>query len=551
MNEPTKIPLFRRWVLQNFPFIEQDFDALTDYQLICKVVEYLNAVITQTNATTEQVAVLTDAFNQLKDYVDHYFENLDVQEEINNKLDAMVEDGTLQEIIYEFLQSNVAWVFDTVADMKLATNLINGSYARTLGFHSVNDGGGAIYKITSTGTANEMDVIAIGDLYATLIKPPVLNPEIYGAYGDGVHDDATVLQYVFDLHIPVRLTKTYKTTATINLYDWNYINIDAEGSTINYTGNNVAFFIYHIFGGDIKFGRVTADNGGCIKFSSVDGVNDRVIYVNVKFGALTASGRCVEIETENNGYVSEIRFYGGQIGVSEYGFYIDNKVTVGGAGSEGLYFYNIGFEGSSTNYYINSPNRTITGLSMFNDRFVENNTNTVLKIDGAITRLYAKSWSNLLESRLDLTGTTSIAESEITCPIMNSANTAYFAEGIYWDRFGKKMYRHLLYSAPAPTLTSDVTAGTVKLEYINGLCIIRLNGITSTKHSYDIVSTANPLPSRFIPADSKQSCCVTADGETAQFWVRNNGSIAFSGDANGHGKAFTGEVIYYSLESNS
>ena len=45
----TKIPFFRRAVLQNFPFIEKDFDALTDYELLCKVVEYLNEVIKQTN----------------------------------------------------------------------------------------------------------------------------------------------------------------------------------------------------------------------------------------------------------------------------------------------------------------------------------------------------------------------------------------------------------------------------------------------------------------------------------------------------------------------
>ena len=95
----TKIPLFRRWVLQNFPFIEQDFDALTDYQLICKVVEYLNKVIDTVNAGGEQIELLTNAFNQLKDYVDNYFDNLDVQDEINNKLDEMAEDGTLTELI--------------------------------------------------------------------------------------------------------------------------------------------------------------------------------------------------------------------------------------------------------------------------------------------------------------------------------------------------------------------------------------------------------------------------------------------------------------------
>lgn len=37
----------------------------------------------------------TEAFKELKAYVENYFENLDVQDEINNKLDEMLEDGDL------------------------------------------------------------------------------------------------------------------------------------------------------------------------------------------------------------------------------------------------------------------------------------------------------------------------------------------------------------------------------------------------------------------------------------------------------------------------
>ena len=105
--ENTKIPKFRRCVLQNFPFIEADFDALTDYQLLCKVVEYLNKVIDQTNSTSESMNQLNEAFVELKNYVDHYFDNLDVQEEINNKLDQMVEDGTFEEILQNFFDVSI------------------------------------------------------------------------------------------------------------------------------------------------------------------------------------------------------------------------------------------------------------------------------------------------------------------------------------------------------------------------------------------------------------------------------------------------------------
>ena len=103
----THIPKFRRFVIQNFPFIEEDFDALTDYGLICKVIEYLNSVIESTNESSAQVEQLTNLYNMLKAYVDNYFDNLDVQDEINNKLDAMAEDGTLEQI---FIQDNIIYV---------------------------------------------------------------------------------------------------------------------------------------------------------------------------------------------------------------------------------------------------------------------------------------------------------------------------------------------------------------------------------------------------------------------------------------------------------
>lgn len=90
---------FKFYILQNFPYIEQDFDALTDYQLMCKLAEKMNEVINTVNMSGEQVESLTVAFNNLKNYVDSYFENLDVQDEINNKLNQMANDGTLANIL--------------------------------------------------------------------------------------------------------------------------------------------------------------------------------------------------------------------------------------------------------------------------------------------------------------------------------------------------------------------------------------------------------------------------------------------------------------------
>lgn len=191
-------------------------ESMSYYELLAWFVNYLeNTVIPAVNANGEATAELQEKFIELKTFVDTYFENLDVQEEINNKLDEMADEGTLQEIITTYIQSNVAWTFDTVADMKLATNLVDGSYAQTLGFHSLSDGGGATYKIVNTATANEKDVIAVGSLFAVLIPNPTILAEQLGAYGDGTHDDTTILQYAFSNYKHIGLTKTYKITDTI------------------------------------------------------------------------------------------------------------------------------------------------------------------------------------------------------------------------------------------------------------------------------------------------------------------------------------------------
>ena len=103
----NKLTPFRFFCLTNFPFIEEDFDSLTTYELLCKIVEYLNKVINTTNTIGTQTEELTNAFNKLKSYVDNYFTNLDVQDEINNKLNEMTKDGTFDKIINQTLFSDI------------------------------------------------------------------------------------------------------------------------------------------------------------------------------------------------------------------------------------------------------------------------------------------------------------------------------------------------------------------------------------------------------------------------------------------------------------
>lgn len=340
----TKIPKFRRCVLQNFPFIEQDFDALTDYELLCKVVEYLNRVIDSENTLTTQMTDLTTAFAELQSYVENYFESLDIQDEVNNKLEEMADAGTLQEIIAEYLQSNVAWTFNTVADMKEATNLTNGSYAMTLGFHSAGDGGGGIYRITNTGTANEKNIIAIDDLNAVLV-PTEANPLQFGAYGDGTHNDTAALQAAADyahttglvFHAP---PKTYLSD-TVTLTEVKHINFEGVFEPSANTQYLNVFESTQDYACDIYINRV---NGKIV----MKGLNTADVRIQRAYALdLLADS------TDNHhwlcyskfylGFVNDLTIYDdGTSGVGNF-LYINENIFIGGR-FDGI---NIGTNGSS------------------------------------------------------------------------------------------------------------------------------------------------------------------------------------------------------------
>lgn len=109
------------WGLNSFPFVESDFDDLTNYAMMMKLMKHFNTLIENQNMVEEDITNLYNAFTELQtyileqisdvnenfenlqDYVNNYFDNLDVQNEINNKLDEMVESGELPQMVLDAL----------------------------------------------------------------------------------------------------------------------------------------------------------------------------------------------------------------------------------------------------------------------------------------------------------------------------------------------------------------------------------------------------------------------------------------------------------------
>ena len=155
---------------------------MTYYESLLWFCNYLGKTVIPTiNNNAEAVEELQAKYIELKDYVDNYFENLDIQEEINNKLDEMAESGELADIIAQYLQVASILAFDTKAALKAAENLVDGSITKTIGNLTYNDGKGNFYKIRTltSGDVIDDDLIVALTNYPTLIaeKLPDYNIE--------------------------------------------------------------------------------------------------------------------------------------------------------------------------------------------------------------------------------------------------------------------------------------------------------------------------------------------------------------------------------------
>ena len=156
-------------------------ESMSYYEQLCNLVYYLkNTVMPAINNNADALTEVQDAFKQLEEYVDNYFKNLDVQTEINNKLDEMAESGQLTEIITQYLELAGILAFNDIASLQDAENLNNGSFVKTYGRNNYNDGYGAFYKIrtlTSSDVIDEYNIVSLIN-YPTLIAEKINDANI-------------------------------------------------------------------------------------------------------------------------------------------------------------------------------------------------------------------------------------------------------------------------------------------------------------------------------------------------------------------------------------
>lgn len=238
--EYKKICPFKWFVIQNFPFIEADFDAITNYQLFCKVVEYLNKVIDDMNITGQQMENLTNAMIELENYVN----NLDLQDEVNNKLDEMYEDGLFDNLLSNFL--SIQKIYDTTQDLiNDKNNLVNGQKIKTLGYYNINDGGGSDIFISNELNKNNYQIDLENGLYINIIFKDNINVLQIGTPADGENNDSPYFQkaidfaYISALPVYIPTKKRYLINTTLNLQSNKCLRIYGDISNNAKYGNYI------------------------------------------------------------------------------------------------------------------------------------------------------------------------------------------------------------------------------------------------------------------------------------------------------------------------
>ena len=234
--KPLDMPPFQAFLASNIPSVYDN--TLSYYDELTKLIAYLEQqVVPAVNANTQGLA-------QLKSYVENYFKNLDVQEEINNKLDDMAESGELAEIIAAYLELKAVLAYDTPVALKAAENLIEGSYAKTYGYKRKDDG---VYDLYTIRAKTEDDV---DDGYNTIILTANNNlvairlqqgaKRVINVKTSDNLQDYLSLTGPKEIVLPAGVTITETDALLLN----SDTTINLNGSTINFSFDRSSIFDY-------------------------------------------------------------------------------------------------------------------------------------------------------------------------------------------------------------------------------------------------------------------------------------------------------------------
>lgn len=302
--------------------------------------------------------------------------------------------------------------YNTVEDMKNAT-LREGDIIKTLGYRTVNDGGGAYYQIVYAPTDVE-DGIYIHYLHTSdtlrahyVMGESDINISQAGAYGDGVNDDYSVIQRMLNTGNMVTVPRrTYKVSGSLDVHS-NTI-IDLNGSTI-VCASSAVFSI----GVTHEAKNIVIKNGNIVGLNGIDiyskASNITISDCNIYGAGSNAMSKGITIFGADR-----INIYGCRIGLineCRYGIYISN------GSEEGSDITSINENISISNVFIVS---SMAGIS-FSGTFADRNINiSDYIIEGYGDKTGKSMYGILVSSDVDSLSVSNGSFQNLNCAIMVS-----------------------------------------------------------------------------------------------------------------------------------
>ena len=335
----TDLQPFRFWCQKVLPLVYDD--SLSYYELLCKVVDYLNKTMEDVGVLEGDVTGLHEAYKKLQDYVNDYFSTLDIQEEINNKLDTMASSGELTSLIAPLLPNLIAeWLSKNITP---TTPVID----KTLTI----SGAGADAKI-------------VGDKFNSAL----LSFNIY--------DGTTPLSELKPGWYPVTNSTPKTNLPNDSVFGLLIVYPHVAGVTNNY-------FVY--LDASIKTNYVKVDENNWTTLSNY--VNTETLFNS----RLTYNGEA-ELSTLNNGWYPVINITGSNLPVTTgFGLLLIYKNAF--SSSNNFYmFYHIS---SKTNYIRVDENNWTTLSNYVSNKFIGE---TIITYGDSIT--HANNWQPYLKREL-------------------------------------------------------------------------------------------------------------------------------------------------------
>lgn len=216
---PNFLPCYGKFDLTTY------IQGASDYEIMCNLVQLYNTMAEGYNKVEKLSTDTQRAYVQLQNFVNTWFDGLDVTDEVSTILHRMVDDGSLEQVVAQTGQVAPATkeFLSSSEGIEQITPPINDSVRKWLDEHPEATTTVQDKSLTKEKFTNKLALETVKD-YVT--------PEMFGALGDGVNDDTQFIQYCVDHYKNIVLTQVYKISSPITISNKTGIKISGKGATI-------------------------------------------------------------------------------------------------------------------------------------------------------------------------------------------------------------------------------------------------------------------------------------------------------------------------------